>query len=193
MNDKMKPLPWSEIFLRPIDHLDPETLKVWQNNPDIRDRAMGFRFPVATTQVASWMEAKATRSGKSEASFSVFRQDIGVGASFLTGIDWVNRSANFGLYIGDKRAHGQGIGYCASALTLDYGFNALGLFRIGLQVIENNTGAIRLYERLGMTHEGRLRAAVQYDGNRKDVLLYGICAPDWNAIPNTANRLVAQL
>ncbi|MFO7653609.1 MAG: GNAT family protein [Candidatus Krumholzibacteriia bacterium] len=45
------------------------------------------------------------------------------------------------------------------------------LRRLELQVFENNTGAIRLYERLGYEHEGRRRGAVKVQGRYLDILL----------------------
>jgi RimJ/RimL family protein N-acetyltransferase len=49
-----------------------------------------------------------------------------------------------------------------------------GIFRLELQVFENNPGAIRLYERVGFVHEGRRRGAVVVDGRRIDVLLMAL-------------------
>ena len=45
-----------------------------------------------------------------------------------------------------------------------------GVTRIELEVIENNLGAIRLYERLGFEHEGSRRGAVIVEGEPLDIL-----------------------
>jgi RimJ/RimL family protein N-acetyltransferase len=46
-----------------------------------------------------------------------------------------------------------------------------GIARIELEVLANNPGAIRLYERLGFHHEGRQQGAVAVDGTLVDLLL----------------------
>jgi RimJ/RimL family protein N-acetyltransferase len=46
-----------------------------------------------------------------------------------------------------------------------------------------NTRAIKAYERVGFQHEGTHRQAIQRDGARYDLLLYGILRDNWK---NTA-------
>lgn len=46
-----------------------------------------------------------------------------------------------------------------------------GVRRVELEVFGNNGRAIRLYERLGFEHEGRLRDAVEVDGELVDLIL----------------------
>jgi RimJ/RimL family protein N-acetyltransferase len=50
----------------------------------------------------------------------------------------------------------QGLGRSLVNALLDWADSA-GIVRIALEVVETNTGAIRLYESLGFEHEGRLR------------------------------------
>lgn len=45
-----------------------------------------------------------------------------------------------------------------------------GIRRVGLQVFQNNSPAIRFYERLGFSHEGRLVEAIELDGKFIDLL-----------------------
>lgn len=50
----------------------------------------------------------------------------------------------------------QGLGRALVTTLLDWA-DSRGIVRIGLEVVETNVGAIRLYESLGFAHEGRLR------------------------------------
>jgi RimJ/RimL family protein N-acetyltransferase len=50
----------------------------------------------------------------------------------------------------------QGLGRALVSALLDWA-DSSGLVRTALEVVETNTGAIRLYESLGFEHEGRLR------------------------------------
>ena len=50
-----------------------------------------------------------------------------------------------------------------------YGFNELNLYRLQLTVLAYNTRAVGMYEKLGFTREGVLRAFGERDGRRYDL------------------------
>ena len=64
-------------------------------------------------------------------------------------IDWTNRHALFGIFIGDKNDRGKGYGTDATRALLRYAFEEVGLHRIELEVFSFNSLAIRLYEKVG--------------------------------------------
>lgn len=72
-----------------------------------------------------------------------------IGRVGLEDINYQHRRATFGLLIGEKDCWGKGYGTEATRLTIDYGFNALGLHNIMLSVSSANTAAIRAYTRAG--------------------------------------------
>lgn len=184
-------LPWSAVSLRPLDMLDPQEVQAWQNNPEIRDRTMGFRFPIPRAGVEKWIADAAPTIGCSNIKFSVFDEEIGVGVAMLRHIDWINRGADLGVCIGAPDARGKGIGFVACTLLVDYAFSGLGLQRIGLEVAASNTGAISLYERLGFQHEGTRRKSYFVSGCWEDVRLFGILKEEFNlSVPTQAHRLV---
>ncbi|NPU99796.1 MAG: GNAT family N-acetyltransferase [Brevinematales bacterium] len=75
--------------------------------------------------------------------------DTHIGDCGLHEIDWVNRTASFGIMIGEKEFWGKGYGAEATRLILDYGFNILNLESIRLQVKEFNKRGVRAYEKAG--------------------------------------------
>jgi RimJ/RimL family protein N-acetyltransferase len=89
-------------------------------------------------------------------------------------IDWRNRSAEVGIFIGDKAYWNKGIGTQVMRLLVGYGFDTLNLHRIWLQVYANNLRAIRSYEKTGFVHEGRKREAEIKQGQYIDLLLMSI-------------------
>jgi RimJ/RimL family protein N-acetyltransferase len=124
--------------------------------------------------------------------FAVRQQGALKGVAQLQSIDWVQRTAALGIYIGDPGDRGAGLGRAATCLVLDYAFHALDLHRVSLEVLASNATARRLYEQLGFTLEGALRQAYLRAGEREDVALYGLLSPEWTfAMPATAHRLVA--
>ena len=69
-----------------------------------------------------------------------------------------------------KASQGQGVGHALMAGLLDYADNWAQVLRIELTVYQDNARAIRLYERHGFEHEGRLKAYGLRNGIYEDVL-----------------------
>src|SRR5438093_1419179 len=82
-----------------------------------------------------------------------------IGTTNLRDIDHCMRTAEFGVTIGEKDCWGRGYGTEATLLTLDYGFSALGLHNIWLDVLSYNERGIRAYKRAGFREIGRRREA----------------------------------
>jgi len=76
-----------------------------------------------------------------------------------------------------RAAQGQGIGDALMTALLDYADNWAQILRIELTVFHDNARAIRLYERHGFEHEGRLRADALRHGVYEDVLMMGRLHP----------------
>lgn len=60
-----------------------------------------------------------------------------------------------------------------------------------LDVLAFNAWAIRLYEKVGFRHEGRLRDALWWDGAPHDLLLMAILATEWDGRPSATGRAPA--
>jgi RimJ/RimL family protein N-acetyltransferase len=80
-----------------------------------------------------------------------------IGGTDIRAIDHRNRTALFGILIGEPDARGKGYGTEATMLTLDYAFTALGLNNVMLTVNEFNLAGRRAYEKAGFKEFGRRR------------------------------------
>lgn len=89
------------------------------------------------------------------------KKDIGVCA--LTSVNYINRNAEFSLYIATPF---QGKGYAKNALIslLNLGFNDLNLHRIWGEVFEYNNKALNMFYALGFIREGELRDTYYKNG-----------------------------
>ncbi len=91
-----------------------------------------------------------------------------VGCAGLTDIDYINRRAEFSLYIGTAW-QGQGLGKKALKELFDKGFNELNL-----------NPAMKMFKDLGMKEEGTRRSFYWKEGTYIDCHLVSILASEWN-------------
>ena len=99
----------------------------------------------------------------SDPSFAVYElatmQPVGMTA--LDDINPEHGTAEFSIVLGEPSVWGRGLGTEAARLTLEYGFDVLGLHNIWLQVSANNPGAVRAYEKAGFKLIGMRRRSVK--------------------------------
>jgi [ribosomal protein S5]-alanine N-acetyltransferase len=105
-----------------------------------------------------------------------------VGVVSLSGIDWMNRKAEFGIMIGEASARGKGYGTEACLLLVQHGFERLSLNKIYLGVHAAHTAAIRSYEKAGFRIDGVLRDDVLLNGVYADTVQMSMLAREFYAL-----------
>jgi diamine N-acetyltransferase len=134
--------------------------------------------PHSSEWIISWYERHA--SGKSDALVFTIIDNDGVqpvGNIALQDIDYRNRTAEMGIYIGEVAYRGRGFGSEATSLLINFAFRVLGLQNIMLRVYEYNEPAIRVYEKAGFREFGRRHKAQFMDGRFWDVIWMEAVAP----------------
>ena len=86
------------------------------------------------------------------------------------------------MFIGDKSIWDKGYGSEVMRLLFQHGFATLNLNRIWLRVHADNPRAVRVYEKVGMTHEGCYRQGIYKKGAFVDVLLMSILRSEWEKV-----------
>jgi diamine N-acetyltransferase len=92
----------------------------------------------------------------------------------LGDVDHFHQTARLTLWIGEKECWGRGYGTEATILILNYGFTALGLHNIGLDVTSANERGLRAYQQAGFRVVGRRREAFRL-GDRVFDRIYMDC------------------
>ncbi len=78
-----------------------------------------------------------------------------------------------------KDHQGQGYGSEAIRWALDWAFNAAGLHRVNILCFEWNFVARKLYEKMGLKHEGTTRELFWHDGRFWDEYRFGVLDREW--------------
>jgi RimJ/RimL family protein N-acetyltransferase len=135
--------------------------------------------PHSAEWITQWYERHAS-GGQDTLIFTIVANDDArpVGNVALQDVDYRNRTAELGIYIGDPASRGQGYGTEAVRLILEFAFRVLGLQNVMLRVYEYNQAAIRVYEKAGFREFGRRHQSQFMDGRFWDVVLMERLARD---------------
>jgi ribosomal-protein-alanine N-acetyltransferase len=89
-----------------------------------------------------------------------------------------SRSGDLGYEISPEFG-GRGYATEAARAMVSFGFEELGLHRVWGECVPENSASRRVMEKLGMSHEGRLRQTQRYKGRWWDTLVYGMLEDEW--------------
>lgn len=169
----------SRVELRGVEAADLDDRYRWLNNPDIvRYFTNLAKLPLTRSQLANWHEK--TFKNERELHFSVYTMHHQhIGGAQLKEIDWLNRSAEFGLFIGETEYWAKGYGMEITRLILTYAFETLNLHRVCLRVDKDNAAAVRCYQKCGLKQEGIFREEVFRDGKYHDSMIMSILKKEW--------------
>ncbi len=169
-----------QVVLRPLgpEHADD----FWRSlsDPEVR-RLTGTHTEFRRHDIDTWLANRSEQHDRLD--LAIHRRDDGqyIGELALNELDPTNESAGVRIALTSTAIAGKGYGSDAMRTILAHAFDTVRIHRIHLDVYAFNTHAIRTYERLGFTHEGRARDALNWDGIRHDALLMSMLRPEWNA------------
>lgn len=165
--------------LRAIEKEDIFQLLEWRNLPGLRKYFREYRELNYMNQ-ESWFE-NIVQNDKNTLMFSIVdrNSDALIGACGLCYIDWLQRNADFSLYIGAGNVYiDEKFAPDAGKVLIRYGFDELNLHRIYAEVFEFDTPKQKLMDNLGFKLEGTLRETHWSEGKWNDSLVYGILKSD---------------
>ncbi|KUP07739.1 GNAT family acetyltransferase [Bacillus coahuilensis p1.1.43] len=167
------------IYLGLFEEDDFHKMKDWYRYNQTYPRLLSAEpyRPKTVEQLKKWM----TETSEKDYRFSIRLKstDDLIGYMELDDILWSNRVGWISLGIGELEHRGKGYGKEAMDTILRYAFHELNLHRIQLTVFSYNEPAIHLYEKVGFQKEGTYRQFLERDGNRHDMLLYGLLKEEW--------------
>lgn len=144
----------------------------WLNDFDMI-KLIDRRFRPHTTEwITTWYERHAAGTGDSLIFTIIENKGFRpIGNIALQDIDYRNRTAELGIYVGDTASRGHGFGSEATTLLINFAFRVLGLQNVMLRVYEYNEAAIRVYQKAGFREFGRRHRSQFMDGRFWDVIL----------------------
>lgn len=163
------------IFLSPLSKEDSlEDYANWLNDQEITLFMGSGRFPVTANSLMVYIDHyNNSRDGM---LFGIFtkKSTKHIGNITLHQIDWRNRHAEIGIFIGDKNARGKGYATEAIRLVAEHAFNKLNLRKLCTGMIKDNEGSKKAFEKVGFKVEGILKEHFYLNGEYLDCYRLGL-------------------
>ena len=102
-----------------------------------------------------------------------------IGRAAIQWIEWTNGNAWLHLGIGSAQDQRKGYGSQALGMLMRFAFAELNLFRLSARIPEYNQAAIALFSKFGFAEEVRRRQALDRDGRRWDLIVFGLLNSEW--------------
>jgi RimJ/RimL family protein N-acetyltransferase len=165
--------------LRAIEADDLAQLLEWRNRPELRRYFREYR-ELNGSQQQAWFDGKVN-GDPSTRMFAIIERSSGrlLGASGLCYIDWVNRTADFSIYIGADGLYIDPVFAPDAARTMiAYAYDELGLNRLWSEIYAFDKAKTAFFAALGFTLDGRHRQTHWAEGDWHDSLFYSLLSSD---------------
>lgn len=172
-----KKLIGDRIYLSPRNSEDVEKFTEWLNDFETTDYTGRSGILTTLDGERKYLE----ENSNPEATFVIVTLEDNkmIGTVSLEHIDWINRTATLGIFIGDKEFRSKGYGTEAIRLILEYGFKYMNLYNIKLDLMEFNERALKCYEKCGFKEYGRRRKCKFINGKYYDSISMDILADEF--------------
>lgn len=183
-----------DLRLGPIDHeKDPEIESRWTHDSEfMRLLDTSPARPLSAAMIKKQYEKleKKIEEDKNLFHFMVRLRadDRLIGKAAVQWIEWTNGNAFIRLGIGSPEDRRKGYGTQTVQMLLRFAFAELNLFRLSAIVPEYNEGAIALVQKFGFSREVCRRSALERDGRRWDLYLFGLLRDEWQSRAGVAEE-----
>lgn len=171
------------VFLRALEPEDFKTSVNWRNDKEISEMIVGPKYFVSSETEKNWV-LNNIQNTVDKMVLAICLKDTNeyIGNVYLTHVDWINKSGQTHILIGEKKFWGMGYGTEAELLILRFAFCERGLQRISARVLESNIASIKMHEKCGYVKEGLLRKAVYKNGEFQNLVVLSILKEEFDSM-----------
>lgn len=166
------------VELRAVEREDVPRYVPWFNDEEVV-AYFGRYEPMALAEEEHWYESQG--SNPEVRNYAMYYQGEHVGGAGYAHLNFKDRNAEVGLFIGRKDLWDKGLGADTLRALLRHGFDQLNLHRIYLRVFAENARAVHCYENVGFRHEGMHRHAHFRHGHYQDILWMSVLEDEYRA------------
>ena len=168
------------IYLRPLQTEDAQGPYLqWFNDEEVSAGTSHHDFPFTIKDASAYIERAQKFDDELILAIALKSDDRHIGNITLKRINYISRTAELAIVIGDKSCWGKGYSKEAARLLLDHAFFTLNLNRIYCGTFETNIPMQKLAEYVGMRIEGRRRQAAFKNNRFLDLIEYGVLREEY--------------
>jgi len=163
------------VYLRGLSKEDLEGNYItWLNDGEVCAYSSHHVFPYSKESAETYIKSTSDSRAALVLAMVLKENDLHIGNIALQNIDYINRSAEFAILLGEKDYWGRGYSKEAAIMLVKHGFTELNLHRIYCGTTTENIAMKKLATSLGMVEEGRRRNASFKRGRYIDIIEYGL-------------------
>lgn len=161
-----------QCMLRPLVMEDLNYINNWNQIEEVNKYLGNGYAPISIDIQREWLKQMIDTSKYScNKRYMIVKEETPIGLIGLYAINWISRTCEIGLYIGEETFKGRGIGSDAYTIMEVYATSYLNLRKIKLQVVEKNVPAVRFWKKHGFIECGVYKKDRFIDGEFVDVLM----------------------
>ena len=167
-----------KVGLTAVNQENIEQLREWRNQPELRQYFREHK-ELSKEMQSNWFNSRVLND-PNQYNFEIHDLESNklIGHCGLYYINWIARTAEFGIYIGDFSFRNGGYGSDSLRTLIHYGFDELNMNKIWAEVYSNNE-ALNVYIHLGFKIEGILRQNVFKNGQYFDSTVISLLRSEW--------------
>ena len=166
-----------KVYLSPMNSDDYLKYTEWLNDYEIAKGVNQYVNMVTITGEKEWLEKGVNE--KYNFAIVCMKDDELLGNISLMNVSFIDKTAELGIFIGNRNYHSNGYGSEAIMLLLNYAFNHINLNNIMLKVYSFNTGAIKAYEKCGFKTFGVWKNSHYFNGEYVDEIFMNVLKDDF--------------
>ena len=160
-----------KVSLRKITPEDTDLIVKWRNNERVRNNFV-FREHFTNEMHDAWLRDKVLTGLVAQFIICENAEDHRpIGSVYFRDINDAEKTAEYGIFIGEDDAIGREYGNETALLALDYAKDVLGLKKIILRAFKDNKAAIKSYKNAGFFKTKDLPQVECSDGMKSDMIL----------------------
>lgn len=165
------------MFLRALEEKDADGMLEWMKDESI---SRFFRFCPDEISLESVLNfIRESHADKANRHYAIINEeDEYLGTISLKNIDNRNRNAEYAISL-RKCSIGTGVASYASAELLHIAFHEFRLHKVYLNVLSDNTRAVKFYEKSGFILEGEFKEHLWIRNGYRNLKWYGLTKEDF--------------
>lgn len=130
-----------KVYIRPITYDDTSMIVKWRNADNVRQYFI-YRADFTKESHEKWMKEQVETGKVAQFIVCDVKDDKPIGCTYLRDISKEDKSAEYGVFIGEEEYRGKGIGKEALKLTLKVAFEELELEKVISRAISSNKPSV---------------------------------------------------